>query len=46
MDAEAENVVYSDQNEPDDGRKVISWDFAITIPVEIHRISLRHDDPE
>lgn len=46
IEAEAENVVYTDRDEPDDGRKAIAWDFETVVPVEIHRISIRHDNPE
>ena len=42
--AEAANVVYTNRHTPDDNR--IAWDFTNEVPIAIHRISIRHNDPE
>jgi Cof subfamily protein (haloacid dehalogenase superfamily) len=44
MAAEAANVVYTNRHAPGDEK--IAWDFASDVPVAIHRISIRHDDPK
>jgi len=44
MAAEAANVVYTNRHTPDDDR--IAWDFTNEVPIAIHRISIRHNDPK
>lgn len=37
-------VVYTNRHAPDDDR--IAWDFTNEVPIAIHRISIRHNDPK
>jgi Cof subfamily protein (haloacid dehalogenase superfamily) len=42
--AEKTNIIYTNRHVPDNEK--IAWDFTNEIPVAIHKISIRNDDPE